>query len=106
MAKPQLTVVTGFHPVITARQGQMLGRRNPLDGPVFGKLQDAVVYSIGVMAAKLSNSSSRTVTVSFPPWKVARRIPSLTCDSICVDPSEAGRPWYGCMAVRASPIRS
>ena len=40
----------GFHPVITARQGRMLGSRNPLDGPVFDKLQDAVVYSIGVMA--------------------------------------------------------
>jgi hypothetical protein len=50
MSKPQLTFMTGFHPVITARQGRVLGIRNPLDGPVFDKLQDAIVYSIGVMA--------------------------------------------------------
>lgn len=50
MPKPQLTFMNGFHPVITARQGRMLGSRNPLDGPVFDTLQDAVVYSIGVMA--------------------------------------------------------
>lgn len=28
----------------------MLGSRNPLDGPVFDTLQDAVTYSIAVMA--------------------------------------------------------
>ncbi|MEO7858954.1 MAG: hypothetical protein ABIU05_00695 [Nitrospirales bacterium] len=50
MPKPQLTFMTGFHAIITARQGRMLGSRNPLDGPVFNTLQDAVVYSIAVMA--------------------------------------------------------
>ena len=28
----------------------MLGSRNPLDGPVFDSLHDAIDYSIGVMA--------------------------------------------------------
>ena len=50
MPKPRLTFMTGFHPVITARQGRMLGIRNPLDGPVFDRLQDAIDYSMGVMA--------------------------------------------------------
>ena len=50
MPKPDLTFMTGFHPVITARQGRMLGIRNPLDGPMFDPLQDAINYSIGVMA--------------------------------------------------------
>jgi hypothetical protein len=48
--KPQLTFMTGFRPVIHARQGRMLGSRNPLDGPVFDQLQDAIDYCIGVMA--------------------------------------------------------
>ena len=42
--------MTGFRPVIHARQGRMLGSRNPLDGPVFDRLEDAIDYSIGVMA--------------------------------------------------------
>jgi len=42
--------MTGFRPAITAGQGRMLGSRNPLDGPVFDRLQDAIDYSIGVMA--------------------------------------------------------
>jgi len=50
MPKPQLTFMTGFRPVITARQGRMLGSRNPLDGPVFDRLEDAIDYCIGVMA--------------------------------------------------------
>jgi hypothetical protein len=50
MMKPQLTFMTGFRPVIHARQGRMLGSRNPLDGPVFDQLQDAIDYCIGVMA--------------------------------------------------------
>ena len=48
--KPQLKFMTGFRPVIHARQGRMLGSRNPLDGPVFDTLQDAIDYSNGVMA--------------------------------------------------------
>ena len=50
MMKPQLTFMTGFCPVIHARQGRMLGSRNPLDGSVFDRLQNAIHYSIGVMA--------------------------------------------------------
>jgi len=48
--KPQITCMTGFRPVIHAHQGRMLGSRNPLDGPVFDKLEDAIDYCIGVMA--------------------------------------------------------
>jgi len=40
--------MTGFRPIITARQGRMLGSRNPLDGPVFDRLQDAFDYSIDI----------------------------------------------------------
>ncbi len=50
MTKPPLTFMTGFQPVISARQGCMLGSRNPLDGPVFDTLQDAIDYSMAVMA--------------------------------------------------------
>jgi hypothetical protein len=50
MMRKQLRFMTGFRPVISARQGRMLGRRNPLDGPVFDTLQDAIAFSIGVMA--------------------------------------------------------
>ena len=50
MNKHQLKFMTGFRPVIHARQGRMLGSRNPLDGPVFDRLEDAIDYSIGVMA--------------------------------------------------------
>ncbi len=41
--------MTGFRPVISARQGRMLGSRNPLDGPVFNTLPDAITFTIGVM---------------------------------------------------------
>jgi hypothetical protein len=50
MMKPPLTFMTGFRPVISAREGRMLGSRNPLDGPVFTRLHDAIDYSMGVMA--------------------------------------------------------
>jgi len=40
----------GFRPVISARQGRMLGSRNPFDGPVFDTLQDAITFTIGVLA--------------------------------------------------------
>lgn len=42
--------MTGFRPMISARQGRMLGSRHPLDGPVFETLQDAITFTIGVMA--------------------------------------------------------
>ena len=48
--QPQPRFMSGFRPVIHARQGRMLGSRNPLDGPMFDSLQDAIDYSIGVMA--------------------------------------------------------
>ena len=50
MMKPQPKFITGFRPVIHAREGRMLGIWNPLDGPVFNTLQDAIDYSMGVMA--------------------------------------------------------
>jgi hypothetical protein len=33
--------VTGYRPVVRAREGRMLGIRQPLDGPVFDILEDA-----------------------------------------------------------------
>jgi hypothetical protein len=43
--------VTGFRPVVHARQGLMLGIRQPLDGPVFQKLQDAEHWCIHAMVS-------------------------------------------------------
>ena len=40
----------GIYPVIHAREGRMLGIRNPLDGPVFDTIEDAIVFTMGVMA--------------------------------------------------------
>jgi hypothetical protein len=48
--KPQVTFIRGFRPVIHAREERMLGSRNPLDGPVFDTLQDAITFTIGMMA--------------------------------------------------------
>ena len=33
--------ITGFRPVVRAREGRMLGIRQPLDGPIFEKLEHA-----------------------------------------------------------------
>jgi hypothetical protein len=41
--------VKGFRPVVRARQGLMLGIRQPLDGPVFEKLEDARNWCIDAM---------------------------------------------------------
>ena len=47
--KPVQKLVTGYRPVIRARQGVMLGIRQPLDGPVFEKLEDARNWCIHAM---------------------------------------------------------
>lgn len=39
----------GYAPALNARQGVMLGIRNPLDGPVFEKLDDATAWCISAM---------------------------------------------------------
>lgn len=41
--------MTGFRPAIYAREGLMLGVRQPLDGPVFEKLEHAEQWCIDVM---------------------------------------------------------
>ena len=41
--------VTGYRPVVHAREGAMLGIRQPLDGPVFEKLEDARNWCIHAM---------------------------------------------------------
>jgi hypothetical protein len=42
-------LVTGYRPVVRAREGLMLGIRQPMDGPVFGKLTDAEHWCIHAM---------------------------------------------------------
>ena len=42
-------LITGYRPVIRARQGLMFGMRQPMDGPVFEKLEDAEEWCIDVM---------------------------------------------------------
>jgi hypothetical protein len=46
--QPQKLIV-GYRPVIHARQGLMLGIRQPLDGPIFEQLQEAEYWCIHAM---------------------------------------------------------
>jgi hypothetical protein len=39
--KGKRTFMVGFRPVVRAREGRMLGIRQPLDGPIFEKLEHA-----------------------------------------------------------------
>jgi hypothetical protein len=41
--------MAGYRPVVHAREGRMLGIRQPLDGPVFEKLEDARNWCIYAM---------------------------------------------------------
>ena len=41
--------LTGYRPVIHAREGRMLGIRQPLDGPIFEKLEGARNWAIHAM---------------------------------------------------------
>jgi hypothetical protein len=43
-------LVTGFRPIVHARQGLMLGIRQPLDGPIFQTLEHAENWCMDVMA--------------------------------------------------------
>jgi hypothetical protein len=52
MTTPKVRIqkfVIGFRPVVRAREGRMLGMRQPLDGPIFDKLEDAQNWCIHVM---------------------------------------------------------
>ena len=42
-------MLTGYRPVVHARQGLMLGIRQPLDGPIFEKLEHAEFWCWEVM---------------------------------------------------------
>ena len=41
--------MVGYRPAVHARQGRMLGIRQPLDGPIFEKLEDARNWCIHAM---------------------------------------------------------
>jgi len=41
--------ITGYRPVVHARQGLMFGMRQPMDGPVFEKLEHAEHWAFHVM---------------------------------------------------------
>lgn len=49
MRKTTTTLVTGYRPIIRAREGFMLGIRQPLDGPVFQAREDAENWCIDAM---------------------------------------------------------
>jgi hypothetical protein len=49
-------LLTGYRPVVRARQGLMLGIRQPLDGPVFEKLDDARNWCIHAMISHYDRS--------------------------------------------------
>jgi len=42
-------LITGYRPVVRAREGRMFGMRQPLNGPVFDKLEDAQYWCIHAM---------------------------------------------------------
>jgi hypothetical protein len=44
-------LVSGYRPVVRAREGLMLGIRQPLDGPIFDSKQDAENWCIHAMAS-------------------------------------------------------
>jgi hypothetical protein len=48
---PPQRFIKGFRPVIHAREGRMLGIRQPHDGPVFHMLQEAIAYCMNVMVS-------------------------------------------------------
>ena len=43
--------MVGFRPEVRAREGIMLGMRQPLDGPIFDKLEDAQNWCIDAMVS-------------------------------------------------------
>jgi hypothetical protein len=47
----QETLVVGYRPVVHAREGLMLGIRQPLEGPVFDTRQDAEHWCFHAMAS-------------------------------------------------------
>src|SRR4029453_931537 len=42
-------LITGYRPVVRAREGRMLGMRQPMDGPIFEKLEEAQNWAIHAM---------------------------------------------------------
>lgn len=46
---PPRKFMKGYKPAVYAREGLMFGMRQPLDGPVFEKLEHAEWWCIGVM---------------------------------------------------------
>jgi hypothetical protein len=49
--KPQQKLLVGYRPIIHAREGFMLGIRQPLDGPVFQTYKDALGFCMDVMVS-------------------------------------------------------
>src|SRR6476660_1763774 len=47
--QPLQKLITGYRPVVHAREGRMFGMRQPLDGPIFEKLEDAQNWCIHAM---------------------------------------------------------
>jgi hypothetical protein len=47
--KPVQKWITGYRPVVRAREGRMLGIRQPLDGPIFQNREDAEYWCIHAM---------------------------------------------------------
>jgi hypothetical protein len=47
--KPVQKLLTGYRPLVHARQGRMLGIRQPLHGPIFQKREDAEYWCIHAM---------------------------------------------------------
>src|SRR6476469_7451923 len=65
--------MSGYRPVVRAREGRMLGIRQPLDGPVFDTLEDAENWCIHAMIShyerKLGMAGARFIHSRI--WSIA-----------------------------------
>ena len=84
--------ITGYRPAVSARQGLMLGIRQPLDGPVFEKLEQAENWCIHAMIShydrRLGMSDARIesfkgmIDCGKPPDAALLRDIQRICESI------------------------
>ena len=74
--------ISGYRPVVRAREGRMLGMRQPLDGPIFEKLEDARNCCIHAMIShfdrRLGMSDARIEAVPGPGGLRPATIAGLT----------------------------
>jgi hypothetical protein len=78
--KQRQNLVTGYRPVVRAHEGLMLGIRQPLDGPIFEKLEDAEHWCIHAMISHYDRrlGMSEACIESFKGMRDCRPLPTPT----------------------------